>query len=134
MHLLTTIVFIFLCGNVCSRLAKYKQRNPKHWFWMGILFGFLAVIVLACLPRSKKIIPASAPPALPKIPALKAIDVLHSNRIWYYLDKEKQQFGPMSLDLLSLNWREGKVQETTYVWNETFDQWKALKEVLQPDA
>lgn len=134
MQTFLVILSSFFFGYACSRIAIRKRRHPTHWFIMGVLFGFLALILIALLPppplkffhRKQEII-------IKKIPSLVAIEPKHMHKIWYYLNQEQVQFGPMSLDALSRDWREGKVKSTSFVWNEELDDWKALQEVLRPE-
>lgn len=49
---------------------------------------------------------------------------------WYYLDSDHTQQGPMSFDGLTRAFREGKIFPTTYVWNETLENWQHLKDFL----
>ena len=34
------------CGVWCMNIAKQKNRDPVVWFLMGVLFAFIAVIVV----------------------------------------------------------------------------------------
>lgn len=46
-----TTVFIWIaCAFVCYGLANSKNRNPMLWAGVGILTGFIGVIVILCLP------------------------------------------------------------------------------------
>ena len=42
-----------------------------------------------------------------------------------------QQQGPMSHDALTAAWREGKLNLSTYVWNEELPEWKPLEEFVK---
>ena len=49
------ILLIYLVlGGICAALASSKGRNPVAWFFIGILFSCLALILLLCLPNLKE--------------------------------------------------------------------------------
>ncbi len=52
-----------LCGYASYAIAKSKNRNGHLWAVLGILFGLIAVIIVAILPN----IPGSrnVPPLIP---------------------------------------------------------------------
>ena len=126
---LTVVLSIFL-GWGCSRIAKQRGRNPLNWFIGGIFFGVFAVITLFILPSLKNKENNAALP-LPIPPKLTALSPSHAEKLWYFLDDEKAQFGPMSLDALSEAWHKGKIKETTYVWNELMENWQPFREVIK---
>jgi hypothetical protein len=39
------------CSIACAAIAAGKGRNAVRWFCLGAIFGFFALIVIACLPR-----------------------------------------------------------------------------------
>ncbi len=132
------ILSSFLFGYSCSQIARNKGRHPGYWFLIGLLFGLLALLAIALLPppgRASTLFRqrAQRPPPVTKIPKLATIDPAQAHPIWYYLDREKTQLGPMSFDALTRDWREGKVTDRTWVWNERLENWKPLNEVLQAE-
>lgn len=47
-----TVVILLLWGGLgygCYRLAQQKNRNAPLWFVLGVLFGLLALLILALL-------------------------------------------------------------------------------------
>jgi hypothetical protein len=129
---LLTLVMCTLIGMLCFRCAKKRGRNPHAWFAIGLFFGIFGLGALFLLPPLNKLprIGPSPDPLLAK-KNLEILDPSHSSKLWYYLDEENQQFGPMSLDALTNAWERGKVDKTTYVWNEVMENWKHLEEVLR---
>ena len=123
---------IFL-GYGCSQIARRQGRNPTIWFILGVLFGLLALIVIALLPASKQKRAETQTTPEPKLVSLKTLIESHTGKLWYYLGSDQTQFGPMSLDALSREWREGKVSEKTLVWNEELTEWKQVTEILRPE-
>ena len=50
LELVIPILFGIICAFACRAIAQGKNRRPGFWFVFGLLFGLVAVIVLACLP------------------------------------------------------------------------------------
>jgi hypothetical protein len=135
MQTFLSIVLGVILGWGCSYYAKRRGRNPTPWFFAGLFFGIFALLILFILPVRKageKTV-AQAPSA-PKPAPLTTIFPLHAGKLWYFLDEQKAQFGPMSFDALSKARHEGKVQEQTYVWNETMENWQRFQDVIQAAA
>jgi hypothetical protein len=125
MDKLFIIFFWFLIGGICFRFAKQRGRNPHAWFAIGLFLGVLGVILLFLLPPYKAKVVEEPKPAPVPPPS-------HLLQHWYYLDASNRQYGPMSFEALSSSFKEGKVIAQTYVWNETFEEWKRYGEVIPP--
>lgn len=114
-------------GGAAAYLAKQRKKDPFLWFFIGSFFGLLGVLYLYFFAKSPKKDPETAvqtPPTPIKLapPA--------SQKYWYYLNPENQQFGPMSYDALNQAWKEGKISVETYVWNEDLENWKLFGELI----
>ena len=48
---------------------------------------------------------------------------------WYYVDKNKQQQGPMSVQSLTAHWKDGRVHENSYVWAQGMGEWVKLNKM-----
>lgn len=133
MQTFISILISLTLGWSCSHFAKQRGRNPLNWFIAGLFLGILALIVLFILPirRCRKDSHSEVLPSQ-KIPKLAVLSPSHEEKLWYFLDEQKSQIGPMSFDALSRAWTEGKVRENTYVWNESMDNWQHFQEVIQP--
>jgi hypothetical protein len=120
------------CG--CSHLAKQRGRNPLNWFIAGLVFGIFALIVLFFLPIQRRREEASHSQTIPpqKNPKLAVLTPSYEEKLWYFLDEQKSQIGPMSFNALSKAWAEGKIGENTYVWNELMENWQQLQDVIKP--
>ncbi len=133
MQTFLSIAFSLVLAWGCAHYARRRGRNPTTWFIAGALFGIFALITLFILPvlkaADKKVVVEL--PSAPKAPALTIISPLHTEKLWYYLDEQKKQFGPMSFDALNKAWNEGAVRERTFVWNEAMENWQHLKDVIQ---
>src|SRR3989338_6350273 len=121
----TPLILLYLVlGWIAARLAKKKHRNPTGWFFAGVFFGIIAILVLFFLRPLKKageeqeiVVEAEEPLAM------------ISNKLWYYLDKEEKRHGPMSESLL-----RGSIDEAVFVWNEDMADWKPAKEIFVPTS
>jgi hypothetical protein len=126
MTLLFFITVSLFWGWITARLAQKKGLNQRNWYIAGTLFCVLAFIVL--LFQHKKN-PKNPNTALK--PLLTPIDLSQQQNFWYYFNEKGQQFGPINFQNLTKAWEDKKIQEGFYVWNESLNDWKRFKEVLQ---
>ncbi|HRW58576.1 MAG TPA: DUF4339 domain-containing protein [Chlamydiales bacterium] len=122
------IIYVFLysltIAYFCKNFALKKNKNPKTWFWIGFLFGWIGLIILLL---SKKRQNSSLIHKKP-IPLL---NIPNKDKLWYYVDSEKQQKGPLSFQRLQSLYQEKAISISTYVWNEAMDQWKKVSELMK---
>lgn len=123
--LLGFVVLLIVAG-LTSYYAEKKGRNPAIWFVIGILLGFFAPIILFFLPSykatendsgvsgSREQVPPPAPPLRPSI---------EQNKLWFYLDANHKQYGPVSMIALKELWDTGQLELTSYVWSEGMGKW-----------
>jgi hypothetical protein len=45
------IAIFIVCWLLCAHVAEWRGRSGKLWFWLGAVFGPLALIALALLPE-----------------------------------------------------------------------------------
>jgi len=122
---------------ISSFVAHKRSRNPYIWFCAGLFFSFLALMALLILPP----VDGGKEDDLELTEDLKEIQELETveepeeelpssvdNRLWYYLDENGKQVGPMTLQALINEWIDKKVKENTFVWNEEMSDWKPLRE------
>jgi hypothetical protein len=123
----TVVVSTIIFGMLSAYLAHKKGRNPYVWFAIGILFGIFGMFAVFFISTKKK---ASSPKT-----NLEPVLRIHGpkDKFWYYLDKVHQQQGPMSHDALTSEWKTGKIDLATFVWNEEMTEWAPLKETLKAD-
>ena len=58
------LILWVLCGGVAAVVANAKNRNVGGWLVAGLIFGLLALLVIACLPTKREAEEAGeAPPA-----------------------------------------------------------------------
>ncbi len=132
MQIFLSIALSLLLAWGCSHHARLRGRNPSTWFVAGAFFGLFALITLFILPVRKA--QGAQEAASPLTPSLTPIAPEHSEKMWYFLDAEKIQFGPMSIHALGQAWQEGKVGQETYVWNENMENWQRFKTVITSAA
>lgn len=132
MQKIFAVILCVLLAIGCYRLALIRGRNPRLWFILGLLFGIFALIALSLLPpaRRKKVVMQPNLPTPPKKDVLQAKEERHHGKLWYYLDHDNNQFGPMSLQALSKAWEEGKLSLKTYVWHEDLSNWEPIEQVF----
>ncbi|MGL4539901.1 MAG: DUF4339 domain-containing protein [Candidatus Rhabdochlamydia sp.] len=126
MTLLFFITISLFWGWITARLAQKKGLNQRNWYIAGTLFCALAFIVLLFQQKKNPKTPNTA-----LKPLLTPVDLSQRQNFWYYLNEKGQQFGPINFQNLTKAWEEKKIQEGFYVWNESLDDWKRFKEVLQ---
>ncbi len=137
---LIILAWVFF-GFVCSKIAKYKGRNPTTWFYLGFFLGLLGVIIIALLPSrhfqnlSYGQAPVIGPMADPNQDPLPiGPDPIYEEirkKNWYYLDQHQTQFGPMSFEAFKIAYIEGRLHLGNYVWNEDMADWKKLQDLTE---
>ena len=119
-------------GLIVANLANKKGRNPYLWFTIGTFLGILGLIILLFIsPRNQQKNYFAKKKTTIRQP-LSDIELFFyknpSNKLWYYLDNEHKQTGPVSLQRLNNQWKNEIINSSTYVWNEDMDNWKKIKE------
>ncbi|HEU64550.1 MAG: hypothetical protein KR126chlam4_01153 [Candidatus Anoxychlamydiales bacterium] len=125
-------VFPVICWLFCainsSKLAYKKNRDTQTWFLLGLFFGIVALAIIYFLKPLKNL--KKNTQRISTKPLINHFTVLkNDNNYWYYLDKERKQIGPMSLEKLYDFYLKEKISNYTYVWNDTMDNWKKLTEI-----
>ncbi|SYX09294.1 hypothetical protein C834K_0855 [Chlamydia poikilotherma] len=146
------LIYILL-GFLAAYLAVKKNRNPIGWFLAGMCFGFFGIIILLILPDlppkngnstsssddnepSNNILHSiledssviSSPPPVDQVP--------RDTEKWFYLNKEKQNVGPIFLEdlLLFLRDKEKHTAENTnpediWVWKKGMENWERVRNI-----
>ncbi|NNM42999.1 MAG: DUF4339 domain-containing protein [Chlamydiae bacterium] len=112
-------------GTLAAYLAKRRGLNPYFWFGIGLFFGALGICVMFLFP--KKTEGSNAVPTPPAPPVLSK-----KNTLWYYLDQNHTQSGPISEDFLQELFQKNTISEETYLWCEDMDNWGRYKEIFVP--
>lgn len=135
-----SLIFLILIAGLTAYYAGRKGRNPVLWFIIGILLGIFAPLILMLLPVVKD---QNANKELPTMTILNPDSSLHQmpqpplteselkrqaeeDKLWYYLDKNHQQVGPVSFIALRELWNRGQLELNHYVWTEGMKQWEKV--------
>jgi hypothetical protein len=115
-------------GLIATALAYKFKRNPYLWFFVGFIFGLWGVlsIFITLIPRHR-----AERQKAPSKPELHSYIEGPMDRFWYYLDKSREQRGPMSHNALTRAWKKGEVALSTLVWHEDLSNWKQLQDLIR---
>lgn len=132
--LISSTLMGILFGGISAYVAKMRGKDPVVWFFVGMIFGIFGLLFLLVSSRSK----TGVKPKAKRKREPTTIDITpkihpsYNEKFWYYLDPQNQQYGPMSFNGLLNAWKEGKVSQKTYVWNETLETWTPFGEFISP--
>ncbi|NGX54486.1 MAG: hypothetical protein KR126chlam2_00097 [Chlamydiae bacterium] len=124
MQLLNLLLFWLFFGILSSHLAKKKGRNPRIWFFIGLLFGAFGVALLYLLPLFEKLKAKKAVVQPKPLPPQS-----QRREFWYYLDTTHKQQGPVDFDHLTKVWKSQKIADHSYLWTDGMGDWKKLSEL-----
>jgi hypothetical protein len=125
MNLTVSFVAALFFGGFSAYQARRKGRNPLTWFALGSLFGLIGFLWILLLPPLTQ--PQTAAPVAPASKTPYRIQLMQ--KTWYYLNAHRERLGPMDYDLLLRAWRNGDLNERTYVWSEGMEEWKRIEEM-----
>ena len=129
-----SLIFIsFIYARIGSHLSQKRGRNIRTGFWIGFFFGLIGLLILFLLPVKEK---QEKNILLTNTSKKENTNHFFSNplyldKLWYYLDNQKQKEGPMSLNKLKKEWEEGKIFPSTYLWSEGMEKWEKLKNLFE---
>ena len=125
MNIHPALAFIvpILVGTLTAYLAVKRGRGMYAWFFWGTFLGLIGLAILFFLPKIKENeVPVSKLDPLPEG---------HLQKLWYYLDLDNKQRGPISTSKLQEELQTGNLDQTTYVWNEEMDDWRRIADILE---
>jgi hypothetical protein len=143
-HTDTNMLFSFILLLVIAALTAYyasrKGRNPLVWFIIGILLGIFAPLLLLFFPEVKKEREDNEMPTMTISPPDASLHQIsqtsptpaeferqeEEDKLWYYLDQNHQQMGPVSVVALRELWNRGKLELNNYVWTDGMEQWEKV--------
>lgn len=134
---LLSFILLLVIASFTAYYANRKGRNPILWFIIGVLLGIFAPLILLFLSTVKPVdsdIPtmsvANPDPSLDQLdqtpPQVNLQQSEEENKLWYYLDQNHQQMGPVSVIALRELWNRGQLEITSYVWSDGMDQWQKV--------
>lgn len=137
-----TAVFLLIVGSFTAYYANQKGRNPSLWFFIGIMISFFAPLILWFLPSIKNDSDVAVGPSMTVLnpdpfPTQKkeksgeeeGRSPDEENHLWYYLDEDDEQMGPVSLLALRELWNRGELELSSYVWSGGMEKWKKVEEL-----
>jgi hypothetical protein len=141
MDLFITFLLLALMGFVTAMLAEQRGRNPSLWFILGLFGGILALAALFLMDskvhdRQEKDKAIDLKASLgsseevreefsnPKSKLEKHLS--WEDGVWFYLDKDNKQRGPIDYMDLFLAWEDGTITSESFVWHESMTEWKPL--------
>lgn len=145
---LLSFILLLIIASFTAYYASRAGRNPMIWFAIGVLLGIFAPLLLFFLnsmkpqkgedgyptmivsPPDKAV--ANLPPHQPSPEELKLQE--EENRLWYYLDQNHTQIGPVSVIALRDLWNRGMLEEKQYVWSEGMAQWEKVENLPELKA
>lgn len=140
-NMLLSFILLLIIASFTSYYANRKGRNPVLWFIIGVLLGIFAPLILLFFPPVKKessnngiptMTVSNPDPSLENLPQpipptqaqLKRQE--EEDKLWYYLDQNHQQMGPVSIIALRELWNRGQLELSSYVWSEGMEQWQKV--------
>ena len=142
LKIILSFILLIIIAIFTSYYAGSQGRNSLKWFVIGLLLGILAPLILFFLPPVKKEKSGSFPsmtisppdPSLAHLPhaVLSSEDLKikeEENKLWFYLDQNHEQVGPVSVVALRELWNRGKLELNQYVWSEGMEQWKKVEDL-----
>jgi len=124
MSLLTYVIPVVI-GCLCAILALGRGRSPIWWFVIGMILGWLGILVLFIIPPVR--LGEENKEAVVDVQPLVQECSIPFN--WFYLDSKKETKGPFSADELKEKWLEKVVSKDSWVWNQAIETWKKISEV-----
>lgn len=132
MRMLISLFLLLIFAFLSAYMAKQRGRDPVAWFMIGILLGVFSPLLLLFLKPLKpgmgedtEVNEDAKLAQLPEEPLTKP----YIDKEWFYLDKNRQQQGPVYFSALKPLWLEEKITPATYVWTEGMVQWKRIREL-----
>ena len=114
-------IFALIFGASAAYLARKNQKNPYTWFFIGFFFGLIGLFFLFFLPKIRKPLKKPDPGPLFRGP---------SDKLWFYLDPNHKQVGPVSSKAIGDAITKGNLSTNSYVWHEELSEWKQVKEFI----
>ena len=111
-------------GRLAARKKKGPQPNPLVCFRRS--FFLPSLLLLAFLPTRETEAPSPTPEEKQESPSEEPPEV------WFYLDQERSQIGPLSLSKLKRLFYRGDLTGKSLVWTPTFNEWKKIEQL--PDS
>jgi hypothetical protein len=134
MRIIISLILILLFAFLSAYYAKQRGRDPLAWFTIGILLGIFAPLLLFLLKPLKIQDQKEKKPEIEnEVKEVSQVQEFSPNpygdKVWYYLDDNNQQKGPLYFSTLKSLFINEKIKSTTYVWSEGMSNWKRISEL-----
>lgn len=123
------IICWIVMGGLCAYWAKQRGRTPLLWFFAGLFLGIIGVLLLFILPIRKEFMRPQEKKQTVLPPGPLDEDSEKTFVLWYFMDEQESQQGPMSEKAFLEAKQKGQIQPLSYVWNTSMEGWKRLEEV-----
>ena len=141
-NMVLSFILLLMIASFTAYYANRKGRNPLLWFMIGILLGIFAPLILLFLPAVKSergndglptMTISNPDPSLQDLPPSPVKSEIkrreEEEKLWYYLDQNHQQMGPVSIIALRELWNRGQLELTSYVWSDGMTQWQTVDDL-----
>jgi hypothetical protein len=137
-NMLLSLLLLLIVASFTAYYANRKGRNPLLWFILGVLLGIFAPLILMFfssikngrsdngLPTMTVSKPDPSLQHLPLAPTSEELKQQEENKLWYYLDQNHQQMGPVSIIALRELWNRGQLELNSYVWTDGMEKWEKV--------
>lgn len=134
MQYFVSIVLWLLVSTATAYFASQRGRDPLVWFMVGMLLGFLGLLLLFLLPPVNEtetnaeeaeyaLLEPQGETSLP----LPGHDYMIKD--WFYYDSQQQRQGPIRFEDLHHLWKDGVIDDHTFVWSDGMENWKKIEEI-----
>jgi hypothetical protein len=143
-NMLLSFILLLIIASFTAYYANKKGRNPLLWFIIGILLGIFAPLILLFLSSVKNEAANNGAPTmtisnpdpsllnLPQTPTQEEVKINEEEtKLWYYLDQNHQQMGPVSIIALRELWNRGQLELNSYVWSDGMEQWQKVDNLVE---
>lgn len=131
--LLTVCLVLLGVAGFVAYQAHVRGKNPWLWFAIGIAFGLLSPILLLFFTTGNQTKndkqPEEKKSVLPPEPTATPTMAHEDDAVWFYLNKQREPLGPVSLVALRELLDRGELNETDFVWTKGMNDWKKIQEI-----
>lgn len=123
--ILQLLPFWILSGVISAYFAYRRGRNPRIWFFLGLLLGIFGFLTLFLLPSQRKeaseeIVETVTDPVRPRNTSF--------DRPWFYVNIHHEQRGPIYFNELLIAWQQGDFNKDSLIWCEGMASWKKMED------
>lgn len=136
--------FALLCGLffgiLCAYIAPSRGKKPLLFFFLGFLFSFFPFLYLLSLEKTqqelsqedmaKKEQGRRDENLITQIQSCEnAFIESEKEKTWFYVNSDREKESISFVELRKF-WKQGVVNETTWVWSKGMSQWAKIKDLV----